>query len=111
MSDTRLRLSGIRRSFGERAVLSGVDLALPAGQILGLLGPNGAGKSTLIAIANGSLAPDSGSVTVGGIDLASRRDAAAAVIGSAPQRLGIYPSLTVRENVAGFARPSRRARA
>ncbi|WP_262002274.1 ABC transporter ATP-binding protein [Microbacterium sp. Mcb102] len=104
MSDTRLRLSGIRRSFGERAVLSGVDLALPAGQILGLLGPNGAGKSTLIAIANGSLAPDSGSVTVDGIDLASRRDTAAAVIGSAPQRLGIYPSLTVRENVAGFAR-------
>ena len=104
MSDTRLRLSGIRRSFGEHAVLSGVDLTLPAGQILGLLGPNGAGKSTLIAIATGSLAPDSGSVTVDGIDLASRRENAAALIGSAPQRLGIYPSLSVRENVEAFAR-------
>lgn len=104
MSDTRLQLRGIRRSFGERAVLSGVDLDLPAGQILGLLGPNGAGKSTLIAIANGSLTPDSGSVTVDGLDLASRRETAAALIGSAPQRLGIYLSLTLRENVEAFAR-------
>jgi ABC-2 type transport system ATP-binding protein len=104
MTEMRLQMRGIRRSFGEHTVLSGVDLRLPPGRILGLLGPNGAGKSTLIAIADGSLTPESGSVFVDGIDLASDRETAAALIGSAPQRLGIYPSLTLRENVEGFAR-------
>ncbi|MER7447303.1 ABC transporter ATP-binding protein [Microbacterium sp. NPDC097977] len=104
MNEARLQLRGVRKSFGERTVLSGVDLALPPGRILGLLGPNGAGKSTLISIANGSLMPDSGSVYVDGVDLASDRESAAALIGSAPQRLGIYPSLTLRENVEVFAR-------
>ncbi|MDF2558622.1 MAG: ATP-binding cassette protein [Microbacterium sp.] len=104
MSEARLRVRGVRKSFGERTVLSEVDLDLPPGRILGLLGPNGAGKSTLISIANGSLAPDSGSVFVDGIDLASHRESASALIGSAPQRLGIYPSLTLRENVEAFAR-------
>ncbi|MBP5803705.1 ABC transporter ATP-binding protein [Microbacterium maritypicum] len=104
MSEMRLQLREVRRSFGDRAVLSGIDLEVPPGQILGLLGPNGAGKSTLIAIATGSLTPDSGSVVVDGIDLASQRETAAALIGSAPQRLGIYPTLTLRENVEAFAR-------
>jgi ABC-2 type transport system ATP-binding protein len=101
---TRLELRGIRRSFGERAVLRGVDLRVQAGQILGLLGPNGAGKSTLISIADGTLTPDSGSVTVDGIDLLAHREAAASVIGSAPQSLGIYPTLSLQENVRAFAR-------
>lgn len=101
---TRLHLRGITRSFGERAVLCGVDLRVEAGEILGLLGPNGAGKSTLIGIADGSLHPDAGSVTVDGIDLATQRQAALRLIGSAPQALGIYPPLTVAENVRDFAR-------
>lgn len=100
----RLEMRGIRRSFGERAVLRGVDLRVEPGQILGLLGPNGAGKSTLIAIADGSLKPDSGSVRVDGIDLRAHREAAASVIGSAPQSLGIYPTLSLQENVQAFAR-------
>lgn len=104
MNDARLHLQGIHRSFGGRQVLSGVDLSLLPGEILGLLGPNGAGKSTLIAIADGSLAPDSGTVTVDGIDLATHRATAARRIGSAPQRLGVYPTLTLRDNVEGFAR-------
>lgn len=97
-------MRGIRRSFGERAVLRGVDLRVEPGQILGLLGPNGAGKSTLIAIADGTLAPDAGSVMVDGIDLRMHRRAAASVIGSAPQSLGIYPTLSLQENVRAFAR-------
>jgi ABC-2 type transport system ATP-binding protein len=97
-------MRGIRRSFGERAVLRGVDLRVEPGQILGLLGPNGAGKSTLIAIADGTLAPDAGSVMVDGIDLRTHRRAAACVIGSAPQSLGIYPTLSLQENVRAFAR-------
>lgn len=102
--EARLEMRGIRRSFGERAVLRGVDLRVEPGQILGLLGPNGAGKSTLIAIADGSLTPEAGSVTVDGIDLRAHREAAASVIGSAPQSLGIYPTLSLQENVWAFAR-------
>lgn len=103
MQIARLELRNVRRAFGQREVLSDVTLRLNPGEIVGLLGPNGAGKSTLISIASGSLHPDSGSVTVDGVDVRTHRATAAALIGSAPQHLGIYPSLTLRENVRAFA--------
>lgn len=104
MGGVRLQVDGVRKRFGDRVVLSGVELRLEAGEILGLLGANGAGKSTLISIMSGSTRPDGGSVSVEGIDVARNPRAAAGMIGAAPQDLGVYPTLTVRENLVGVAR-------
>ena len=60
---------GIRKSFGTRTVVDGVDLAVRPGEILALLGPNGAGKTTLIRILTTLLRPDAGTATIAGHDL------------------------------------------
>ena len=61
-----LRISGLRRSFGEQQVLDGVGFDVPKGAILGLLGPNGAGKSTLIRSIMGIVEPDGGTIELDG---------------------------------------------
>lgn len=91
---------GIRKSYGAREVLRGVDLRVEPGQILGLLGRNGAGKSTLITILCGLRRADSGSISICGHRPSSAD--AARLIGYAPQELGIYPDLSVAQNLAAF---------
>ena len=91
---------GIRKSYGTHEVLRGVDLRVEPGQILGLLGRNGAGKSTLITILCGLRRADSGSIDICGHRPSSAD--AARLIGYAPQELGIYPDLSVAENLAAF---------
>ena len=91
---------GIRKSYGTHEVLRGVDLCIEPGQILGLLGRNGAGKSTLITILCGLRRADSGTASVCGHSPASAE--AARFIGYAPQDLGIYPDLSVAQNLAAF---------
>ena len=91
---------GIRKSYAAHKVLRGVDLRVEPGQILGLLGRNGAGKSTLITILCGLRRADSGSISVCGHRPSSAE--AAQSIGYAPQDLGIYPDLSVAQNLAAF---------
>ena len=91
---------GIRKSYGSHEVLRGVDLRVEPGQVLGLLGRNGAGKSTLITILSGLRRADSGTASIGG-PRPSSADAAPS-IGYAPQELGIYPDLSVAQNLAAF---------
>lgn len=91
---------GIRKSYGAHEVLRGVDLRVEPGQILGLLGRNGAGKSTLITILCGLRRADSGSISICGHRPSSAD--AARLIGYAPQELGIYPDLSVAQNLAAF---------
>lgn len=98
-----LTATGITKSFGAHRVLRGVDLTVGPGQVVGLMGVNGAGKTTLVSVLAGLLRPDSGSVEVEGVDALRHRRAAARHIGIAPQALGIYPTLTVRENLECFA--------
>lgn len=111
-----LVIEGLHKRYGATPVLRGVDLSVSPGQILGLVGPNGAGKSTIISIVAGLAAPDAGIIRVGGIDIARRHRAALALIGLAPQDLGIYPTLSVRANLdsaaglAGLSRGARRLR-
>lgn len=91
---------GIRKSYAAHKVLRGVDLRVEPGQILGLLGRNGAGKSTLITILCGLRRADSGSISICGHRPSSAE--AAQSIGYAPQDLGIYPDLSVAQNLAAF---------
>jgi ABC-2 type transport system ATP-binding protein len=74
-----------------------------SGTILGLLGPNGAGKTTLVSIVAGLRRADSGSVHVGGVDVGRHPKPAQRLIGFAPQETGVYPVLTVRDNLRFFA--------
>ena len=90
----------IRKSYGTHEVLRGVDLRVESGQVLGLLGRNGAGKSTLITILCGLRRADSGTASICGHRPASAD--AARLIGYAPQELGIYPDLSVAQNLAAF---------
>lgn len=90
-------------SFSNRSVLDGVDLQVQPGEIVALLGPNGSGKSTLIRAICGRLQPDSGKVSVAGLDPHANRRARAA-IGLVPQQIALYPHLSVAENVHAFGR-------
>jgi ABC-type branched-subunit amino acid transport system ATPase component/branched-subunit amino acid ABC-type transport system permease component len=97
-----LRLERIVAGYGEVEVLHGVDLAVEKGQVLTLLGANGAGKSTLCAVAAGLLAPTSGRVWLNGVDVtdepAFRRARRDLVL--APEARGIFPGLSVDENLS-----------
>jgi ABC-2 type transport system ATP-binding protein len=103
MSELGLSISGVAKEYsnGVRA-LDGVDLAVERGEICALLGENGAGKSTLVSIVAGLRTPDSGEVSVCGVDVIRHPEEARTFIGLAPQELGIYPSLRVRENLQFF---------
>jgi ABC-2 type transport system ATP-binding protein len=97
-----LDIQGLRKSYGEHAVLRGVDLHASPGEIVGLLGPNGAGKTTLVSIVAGLRSADAGAVTVDGVDALAHPDRARSGIGLAPQDLGIYPVLSVHRNLTLF---------
>lgn len=96
-----LRLSDIRKSYGKTQALVSLDLQLRAGIVLGLVGENGAGKSTLVKIMSGVIAPDGGTIEMGGdtVSLASPAAARKAGISTVFQELTLIPDLTVAENL------------
>ncbi|MFI0450611.1 ATP-binding cassette domain-containing protein [Actinomadura sp. 6N118] len=98
--DAVLRLEGIVAGYGDATVLRGVDLAVPAGKVVALLGANGAGKSTTCAVA-GSMVPTAGRVLLDGEDITNwpAHKRARAGIYLAPEGRGVFPSLTVEENL------------
>lgn len=95
-----LVVEGVTKRYGDVVALDGVDVSIGAGEICALLGPNGAGKTTLVSIVCGLRHPDSGSVTVNGIDAVWDSARARRHLGLAPQELAIYPTVLVRENLA-----------
>ena len=95
-----LEAQGIYKSYGTHKVLRGVDLRVEPGRILGLLGRNGAGKSTLITILCGLRKADAGSVRICGKNPAAHN--IGQLLGYAPQDLGIYPDLSVAQNLTAF---------
>jgi ABC-2 type transport system ATP-binding protein len=94
-----LIVEGVRKRYGEVTALDGVELEVSPGEVVALLGPNGAGKTTLVSVVAGLLRADAGRVRVAGFDVAREPHAARLRLGLAPQELGVYPTLSVRENL------------
>lgn len=96
-----LRLSGIHKRFGPVAALSGVDIAVAPGEVLGLVGENGAGKSTLMRIIGGVHAPSEGRIELDGesLDRLTVPRSLAAGIAFVHQELANFDNLTVAENI------------
>jgi branched-chain amino acid transport system ATP-binding protein len=96
-----LELVGIHAAYGGIEVLHGIDLTVAGGEVVALLGANGAGKSTTVKVCSGLLAPTAGSVRVVGHDVtgAACHDLARIGVCTIPEGRGVFPNLTVRENL------------
>jgi ABC-2 type transport system ATP-binding protein len=88
----------------EKPAVNGLSLTISRGEIYGLLGPNGAGKSTTVMMICGLLRPDSGTISVFGIDPAVQGAMARSKIGVATQDIALFPSLTAMENLYYLSR-------
>jgi ABC-2 type transport system ATP-binding protein len=99
-----VRCTGLRYSFGAHLAVAGVDLLIAPGETFGLLGPNGAGKTTTIRMLTTLLRPDEGTISVFGVDAATRPMLVRRLIGYVPQLLSADAALTGQENVELFAR-------
>lgn len=97
-----LEVKKLKKAYGSLQVLQGIDLEIAAGQILALLGPNGAGKTTLVSCSAGLRKPDSGEIYIDGTDALRQIEKVRPILGIAPQDLGFYPTLTLRENFRFF---------
>jgi branched-chain amino acid transport system ATP-binding protein len=99
--DPLLELVGVRAAYGSIEVLHGIDLAVEAGTVLALLGPNGAGKTSTLKVCSGLLPLTEGALRITGRDVSGAKAAKLARAGvcSIPEGRGIFPNLTVRENL------------
>lgn len=108
MPQPAISAKGLRRTFGELVAVTGLDLEVQAGEIFGLVGPDGAGKTTTMRMLTGILPPSAGSAEVAGYDVAGydvarNPDGLKEHIGYMSQRFGLYPDLTVIENIDFYA--------
>ncbi|MGW3965521.1 ATP-binding cassette domain-containing protein [Amycolatopsis sp. NPDC005003] len=97
--DPAVRVRELVKTYGSTRALDGVDLDIPAGQVLGLLGPNGAGKTTTVRILTTLLRPDSGSAHVAGYDVLAEPDEVRQRIGLSGQYAAVDENLTGFENL------------
>ncbi|GAB3738338.1 daunorubicin resistance protein DrrA family ABC transporter ATP-binding protein [Amycolatopsis oliviviridis] len=109
MNDTAIAVSGLRKTFGEKVVLDGIDLDVPAGTIFSLLGPNGAGKTTTVNLLTTLMKADGGTARVAGHDLATEAKAIRAAIGVTGQFAAVDELLTGQENLQLMVDLNRRA--
>ncbi len=108
-----LELRGVEAGYNEHIVLRDVSITVRPGTVVAILGPNGAGKTTLLRVASGLLRPRRGTVLLDGADVTKAKPYARARRGLChiPEGRGIYPTLTVRENLALHARKGEEATA
>ena len=94
-----ISVTGLRKSFGDKVVLDGIDLTVPEGTIFSLLGPNGAGKTTMVHILSTLITANAGEIQVAGHDLATDPDGVRAAIGVTGQFSAVDNLLTGEENM------------
>jgi ABC-2 type transport system ATP-binding protein len=99
MTTSAIAVSGLRKAFGDKTVLDGIDLDVPAGTVFSLLGPNGAGKTTTVNVLTTLMRADAGTVRVAGHDIATETKAVRAVIGVTGQFAAVDELLTGQENL------------
>jgi ABC-type branched-subunit amino acid transport system ATPase component/branched-subunit amino acid ABC-type transport system permease component len=100
-----LEINDVEVRFGGLVAVDGVSISAPSGQVTGLIGPNGAGKTTTFNACTGLVKPTKGGITIGGVDASRRGPAARARLGLGRtfQKMELFETLTVRENVAAGA--------
>src|ERR1700720_640186 len=91
-------VSGLRKAYGKKVVLDGVDLSIGEGEVFALLGPNGAGKTTIVRILSTLIRADAGMATVMGYDIRREAGAVRRVIGVTGQFSAVDNLLTGEEN-------------
>jgi ABC-2 type transport system ATP-binding protein len=99
MRNSAIAVSGLRKAFGDKTVLDGIDFDVPAGTVFSLLGPNGAGKTTTVNVLTTLMRADGGTVRVAGHDIAAETKAVRAVIGVTGQFAAVDELLTGQENL------------
>lgn len=95
-------LDSVSKRYGERLAVDKVSFSVPKGSVCGLIGHNGAGKTTLMKILCALVKPDSGSVTIGGMELSENIANVRSLIGYVPQKTSLYPEMTGHENLSFF---------
>jgi ABC-2 type transport system ATP-binding protein len=104
VGDDAITVEGLTKRFGERTALADVSFSVGWGEVFGLLGPNGAGKTTTVRTLGTLIAPSAGAAVVAGIPLTPENDVAIrSAIAIMPEASGLYPRLTVAENLEFFA--------
>lgn len=104
VSSPLLQLTQVCRRRGDRPAVTGLNLTLLRGEVLGLLGVNGAGKSTTLSMIAGALEPDSGTIALGGEDFVEHPELARRLIGWLPERAPVWNELTVLEHLRAHGR-------
>ena len=101
-NDVMISISALRKSFGDLQVLKGIDIDVHRGEKVVVLGPSGSGKSTMLRCINALEVPDSGTITVDGIEVTNRHTNLNRLrehLGMVFQRFNLWPHKTVLENV------------
>jgi ABC-2 type transport system ATP-binding protein len=99
MSNSAISVSGLRKAYGDKVVLDGIDLDVPEGTVFSLLGPNGAGKTTTVNVLTTLITADGGTARVAGHDVATGASAVRSVIGVTGQFAAVDDLLTGEENL------------
>jgi ABC-2 type transport system ATP-binding protein len=97
MGRPAIKVLGLRKSFGQKEAVAGIDLEIAAGSFAGLVGPNGAGKTTSLSMMTGLLRPDAGQILINGLDVWADPPAAKAIIGVVPAEARLFERLSGEE--------------
>src|SRR5690242_7302164 len=97
MGEPAIVVRGLRKSFGAKQAVAGIDLQIAAGSLAGLVGPNGAGKTTSLSMMTGLLRPDAGQIVVDGRDVWADPPAAKAIMGVVPAEAQLFERLSGAE--------------